>query len=392
MICILAMLFSIQIVAADENKVNVMYISWTPSAALEAASQSMVYSSDVVYTYVPSFNTTTWTGPSDELLEAASSDLLMEQDVIFTDMLSSAVFDPMDISFRAAKDNSTSFVDIRSLGTPEYFDYVSDGSSTEPIDTYYNNMGIGTPTEMQNAEDLLTYLCKNYGNKPQITDNWGGKIRIVYIGWQPSAALEDAASTTRFNDSIEFTYIPSFNTTTWAGPSDELLQAASSGLLLQQDVIFTDMLSSVVFDPLNTTFKAAHDAGISLVDIRSMGTPGYFDYISDGSSTQLIDTYYNNMGTATEDDRLNAENLVLYLAKEYGDHPEITDKWDTIKIMYLCYAANPGLENASLTNPYSQNIEYTYIPSFNVTTWADPSDELLRAASSGLLQEQDVIF
>ncbi len=389
---ILLLLLLTTVVSADENKVNVMYISWTPSPALEAASQSMAYSSDVVYTYVPSFNTTTWTGPSDELLAAASSGLLMEQDVIFTDMLSNAVFDPMNPSFKAAKDNGTSFVDIRSLRTPEYFDYVSDGSSMEPIDTYYNNMGIGTPTETQNAEDLLTYLCKNYGNKPQITDNWGGKIHIVYIGWQPSAALADAANTTRFNDSIEFTYIPSFNTTTWAGPSDELMQAASSGLLLQQDVIFTDMLSSAVFEPLSETFQAAAAANISLVDIRSMGTPEYFDYISDGSSTQLIDTYYNNMGTATEEERLNAENLVLYLAKEYGNRPEITDKWDTIKIMYLCYAANPALENASLTNPYSQNIEYTYIPSFNVTNWADPSDELLQVASSGLLLEQDVIF
>ncbi|MCC7575688.1 MAG: cobaltochelatase subunit CobN, partial [Methanomethylovorans sp.] len=391
-ISILVILFSIQVVAADENKINIMYISWTPSPALEAASQSMAYSSDVVFTYVPSFNTTTWTGPSDELLAAASSGLLMEQDIIFTDMLSSAVFDPMDPSFSSAKDNGTSFVDIRSLGTPEYFDYISDGSSMEPIDTYYNNMGTGTATEMQNAEDLLTYLCRNYGNKSQITDAWGGKIHIVYIGWQSSPALETAAGATRFNGSVEFTYIPSFNTTTWAGPSDELLQAASSGLLLQQDILFTDMLSSAVFDPLSETFEAAHDAGISLVDIRSMGTPEYFDHISDGSSTHLIDTYYTNMGTDTEEERRNAENLMLYLAKEYGNHPEITDKWDTIKIMYLCYAANPALENASLTNPYSQNIEYTYIPSFNVTTWADPSDELLQAASRGLFQEQDVIF
>ena len=389
---ILAMLFSIQVATADEYKVNVMYISWTPSAALEAASQSMAYSSDVVFTYVPSFNATTWAGPSDELLAAASSGLLMEQDVIFTDMLSSAVFDPMNSSFKTAKDNGTSFVDIRSLGTPEYFDYVSDGSSTEPLDTYYTNMGTGTETELQNAEDLLTYLCNNYGNKPQITDGWGSKIRIVYIGWQPSPALATAGNTTRFNDSIDFTYIPSFNTTTWADPSDELLQAASSGLLLQQDVIFTDMLSSSVFDPLSETFQAADDANISLVDVRSIGTPTYFDYISDGSTTQLIDTYYNNMGTATEEELLNAENLLLYLAKEYGNHPEITSQWDSIKIMYLSYAASPALENASLTNPYSQNIEFTYVPSFNVTTWAGPSDELLAAASSGLLQEQDVIF
>jgi cobaltochelatase CobN len=157
------------VVSADENKINIMYIGWTPSPALEAASKSMPYSSDIVFTYVPSFNTTTWASPSDELLSAASSGLLMEQDVIFTDMLSSAVFEPMNSSFKAAKDNGISLVDIRSLGTPEYFDYISDGSSTAPIDTYYSNMGT-TGEGLRNAENLLIYLATEYSNLSEIID------------------------------------------------------------------------------------------------------------------------------------------------------------------------------------------------------------------------------
>lgn len=158
------------IVSADVNKINIMYISWTPSPALEAASQSMVHSSDIVYTYVPSFNTTTWASPSDELLAAAGSGLLMEQDVIFTDMLSSAVFDPMDPFFRSAKENGTSFVDIRSLGTPEYFDYVSDGDVNDDICTYYNGMGT-TNDGISNAENLLIYLATEYSNLSEIIDS-----------------------------------------------------------------------------------------------------------------------------------------------------------------------------------------------------------------------------
>jgi cobaltochelatase CobN len=385
----------IGIAAADEDKVNIMYIAWMPDPALEMASQNASFADDINYIYIPSFNTKTWTGPSDELIEAANNGLLEKQDVIFCDMLSGAVYDPINTSFKEAHNNGTSLVDINSIDTPSYFDYVSDGTDDDTICNLYNNMGVDTETSRENAEELLKYLAMEYGNWEDITDLWeeaADTINILYIAWQPSDALELTSQNNVHSGDIEYTYIPSYNTTTWAGPSNELIEAAESGLLNEQDVIFCDMLSASIYEPLNDSFNSAHDNGVSLVDIRSINTPEYFNYASNGSIDDPICNYYNSMGTDTEVERMNADNLLTYISKEYGNHPEITDYWQTIKILYIAWAPSDALTNASQTNPYSQNIEYKYLPSYNTTTWAGPSDELLAAAKGGLLDEQDVIF
>ena len=345
------------------DKVNILYIAWTPSAALELASEMSEHSDDIVFTFLPSYNTTTWAGPSDEFIEAADELFLEKQDIIFCDMLSASIYDLLNASFFDAQGNGASLVDIRSINTPEYFDYVSNGSIDDPICNYYNSMGTDTEEEQENAQSLLEYLAVEYGNK-EITDTWSNKIKIMYIAWTPSEALELASQNNIHSDEIEYTYIPSYNTTTWAGPSDELIAASDSGLLAEQDIIFCDMLSASIYDPLNASFYDAKNIGTSMVDIRSINTPDYFDYVSDGSVDDPICNYYNSMGTGTEVEKQNAENLLTYLAKEYGNHPEITDKWITIKVLYIAWAPSDALAMASQTNPYSQNIEYTYIPSY----------------------------
>ncbi|HJH30852.1 MAG TPA: hypothetical protein C5S50_01355 [Methanosarcinaceae archaeon] len=115
------------VVSAEENKINMIYIAYSPSAALELASQINPYSGDIEYTYIPAYNTTTW-GASDELLSAAQSGMLGEQDVIFCDMFSSGLHVQMNDAFKLVHDNGTSLLDIRSDGTPSYFDYASNGS------------------------------------------------------------------------------------------------------------------------------------------------------------------------------------------------------------------------------------------------------------------------
>ncbi|MEZ5335465.1 MAG: cobaltochelatase subunit CobN [Methanolobus sp.] len=377
------------------DTINILYIAWQPSDALEQASQMSEHAGDIKFTYVPSYNTTTWAGPSDELIEAAESGLLNEQDVVFCDMLSASIYEPLDESLSAAHENGVSFIDIRSIDTPEYFDYVSDGTLDDPICNYYNSMGTESEDEQENAQKFLEYLATEYGGKGDITDLWTEtkeKIKILYIAWAPGEALEQASINGSHSDEIEYTYLPSYNTTTWAGPSDELIDAAESGLLNEQDVIFCDMLSASIYEPLDESLSAASENGVSLVDIRSIDTPEYFDYVSDGTIDDPICNYYNSMGTETVTEKKNADKLLTYIAKEYGNHPEITDYWQTIKILYIAWAPSDALANASQTNPYSQNIEYTFLPSYNTTTWAGPSDELLEAAASGLLDEQDLIF
>ena len=151
------------------------------------------------------------------------------------------------------------------------------------------------------------------------------KIKILYVAYSPNNAMETASRTCVYGDFIEYAYIPGYNTTTW-GASNELLAAAQSGLLLDQDIIFCDMLSSKVYTETNDSFYQAHENGISLVSIRSSGTPSYFDYVSDGKQNDEICNYYNNMGTSGKGLE-NAENLLIYLAKEYGNSPALTDGW-----------------------------------------------------------------
>ena len=143
-------------VLAEENKINITYISFSPSDALELASQKNLYNEFIEYTYIPAYNFTTYDA-SDELLAAGKNGFLETQDVILCQMLDKSVYASMDKSFKAASDNGTSLMAIQSSDTPSYFAYDSNGSVDDPICNYYNNMS----TEgdgLDNAEDLLIYL------------------------------------------------------------------------------------------------------------------------------------------------------------------------------------------------------------------------------------------
>jgi cobaltochelatase CobN len=143
-------------VLAEENKINITYISFSPSDALELASQKNLYNEVIEYTYIPAYNFTTYDA-SDELLAAGENGFLETQDVILCQMLDKSVYASMDKSFKAASDNGTSLMAIQSSDTPSYFAYDSNGSVDDPICNYYNNMS--TEGEgLDNAEDLLIYL------------------------------------------------------------------------------------------------------------------------------------------------------------------------------------------------------------------------------------------
>ncbi|MDD4524092.1 MAG: hypothetical protein PHW84_14895, partial [Methanosarcina sp.] len=54
-VLILFLLFSAP-VSADENKINITYIAYSPSDALELASKTNQYSKSIEYTYIPAYN------------------------------------------------------------------------------------------------------------------------------------------------------------------------------------------------------------------------------------------------------------------------------------------------------------------------------------------------
>ena len=148
------------------------------------------------------------------------------------------------------------------------------------------------------------------------------EVNITYVSLSQSDALELASQTNQYSESIKYTWISAFNASTYAA-SDELLAAGESGFFETQDVVLCDMLWEPVYTPMNESFKAAFSNGTAFLAIRSSDTPSYFAYNSTGSIDDSVCNYYNNM--STEGDGLkNAENLLTYLATEYGDLSEIS--------------------------------------------------------------------
>ncbi|MDN5310937.1 MAG: cobaltochelatase CobN [Methanolobus sp.] len=216
------------------------------------------------------------------------------------------------------------------------------------------------------------------------------KINITYIAQFPHAALREAAMNSSIADDISYTYIPAYDSS--YGPSYELVNASESGFFETQDIIFCYMLWSGVYDPLDEAFYEAHQSGVSLVDLTSAGVPEYFDYTSNGKQDDPIYYYYSNMGVDSTISKRYGENLLMYLAKEYGNNSEITSQWPAIKITYTGWGMHGNtLQRASWTNPYSQSMEFRFFPTY-FSNYSANLDEIVTAGEQGILAEQDVIF
>jgi cobaltochelatase CobN len=162
------------------------------------------------------------------------------------------------------------------------------------------------------------------------------KINITYIGYTPSEALQLASSSNPYSDYVEYTCIEAYNYTNTSLASDTLKACADSDFLSTQDVIICYMIGSKIYGTSNLTdaLENADTSGASLISIYSVNaTPVFFDYISNGKQNDTICNYYNNMGTSGKGLE-NAENLLIYLAKEYGNHSEITGTWGTTMSNY----------------------------------------------------------
>lgn len=146
----------------------------------------------------------------------------------------------------------------------------------------------------------------------------GNQVNITFICYDGSA-LEAAEQSNPYNASINVTYI--------SGYSD-----FSNVTFENQDVIFSYMLWSQFAD-IGDDLQGAHENGTALVDITSMIDTAYintssYDKILSGTEpyNSTEEKFFYNMGSRGVLKK-NAENFLIYLAKTYGDKPELTNSW-----------------------------------------------------------------
>ncbi|HII79364.1 MAG TPA: cobaltochelatase subunit CobN, partial [Methanosarcina sp.] len=146
----------------------------------------------------------------------------------------------------------------------------------------------------------------------------GNQVNITFICYDGSA-LAAAEESNPYNASINITYISGYSNFTDVTFED-------------QDVIFTYMLWNQ-FQYIGDDLERAHENGTALIDITSMMDPTYINTSTYGkifagskpyNSTE--EKFFYNMGSRGVLKK-NAENFLIYLAKTYGDKPELTNSW-----------------------------------------------------------------
>lgn len=144
------------------------------------------------------------------------------------------------------------------------------------------------------------------------------QVNLTFICYDGSA-LAAAEESNPYNVSINVTYISGYSN-------------FSNIDLGNPDVIFTYMLWNQ-FEYIGDGLERAHEKGAALIDITSMMDPTYinastYDKIFAGTKpyNSTEEKFFYNMGSRGVLKK-NAENFLIYLAKTYGDKPELTDSW-----------------------------------------------------------------
>ena len=144
------------------------------------------------------------------------------------------------------------------------------------------------------------------------------QVNITFICYDGNA-LDAAEQSNPYNASINVTYISAYSNFT-------------NTTFENQDVIFTYMLWSQ-FQDIGDDLESAHENGTALIDITSMMDPAHintssYDLILPGTKpyNSTEEKYFYSMGPKGVLLK-NTENFLIYLAKTYGDKPELTDSW-----------------------------------------------------------------
>nr|WP_321497859.1 hypothetical protein [uncultured Methanolobus sp.] len=344
----LLLVFSlVSVASADEQKTKITYISYKSNTLLEEASHTNAYSDLIDYTFINYYDYGVG-GTSPDIINAAESGFFDTQDVILCVGAMPALYGNTTVTdaFKAAHNSGTELYGIYGNEPPECFDYYSVGNTSRTIDRYYTNMvnsSLEESVRLENAEDLLVYLTMAQ--------------KITYISYKPNTLLEEASLTNAYGDLIDYTFINYYDYGV-GGTSPDIINAAESGFFDTQDVILCVGAMPALYGNTTVTdgFKAAHNSGTELYSIYGNEPPECFDYYSAGNTSRTIDQYYTNMVNSSLEESLrleNAEDLLVYLTMAQ-------------KITYISYKPNTLLEEASLTNAYSDLIDYTFINYYRV--------------------------
>ncbi|MDK2947924.1 MAG: hypothetical protein PWQ63_1084 [Methanolobus sp.] len=141
-------------------------------------------------------------------------------------------------------------------------------------------------------------------------------VNVTLITYDDAEVIDYAKNANVYSESINVQYFTTKNN----------LSAID---LSNQDVIFTYMLWGSKYAEFSDEMEKANASGTTLVNIASYIDTSIYDYDFSGGEPYGSDDekYFFNMGMKEEFLRSNAENFIIYLAKNYGNHPSLTDSW-----------------------------------------------------------------
>ncbi|UGV40790.1 cobaltochelatase subunit CobN [Methanococcoides orientis] len=148
----------------------------------------------------------------------------------------------------------------------------------------------------------------------------GEQVNITLITYSDGAVIDYAKEATPYNESINVTY-------------HSTKYNLSEIDLSNQDVIFTYMLWHPKYDEFADEMEKAKANGTVLINIASYINSSILDSMYDydfsgGQPYESFDEqYFFNMGMQEEFLKENAENFLVYLAKNYSSKTTLTSSW-----------------------------------------------------------------
>jgi len=235
---------------------------------------------------------------------------LETQDVIVCDYIGSTILaDPViNETLISAHNKGTELYTLRTMGTPpDYFDYISDGNSNDPICNYLNNLS--TEGEgLENAENLLIYLVKdglNIQNSSVVDNdaNVGNNEFLFVLGTEfNELALSNATSNANVSSELNITIFTPDN------PVPEGFDFSKYG------VIFIESQDESVVSGWDSSINSAKMGGSKVIgyNLSSNITLPNVDLSSDEYTD--IERYWVQGGET------NMESMLKFMGRNSPDH------------------------------------------------------------------------
>ncbi len=305
------------------------------------------------------------------------------QDVVFCDYIGSTILDDpvIDETLRNAQEKGTELYTVRTMGTaPEYFDYISDGSSNDPICNYLNNMG--TDGEgLENAEKLLIYFASyipEFLFTPDETNVGSNELLFVLGTGFNELALNNAALNSNISSELNITIF------TPANPVPEGFDFSNYG------VIFIESQDESVINGWTSSLSSATAGGAKVIgyNLSSNITLPNVDLYSDEYTN--IERYWVQGGEA------NMQSMLKFMGQKFsgawrgGDIPEPVLVQEKVNMTFIIgvdsnayYLSNVIAERSVIADRFNINVMTGSEAVANLTDASDQDFILLYMIGSG---------